>query len=104
MADGNKVLNDAIAAAKAVLGGSWSAASSGATAQIGALVTTAQYIDANKGSMTPTEYQFLVAQQKTALQNVLTAYASIGIAAAQNAVAAVIGAVLTDIPSLVGFL
>lgn len=104
MADWSKVLNDAVAAAKNVLGGSWTTASQGATAQIGALVSTAQYIDANKTSMTAAEYQLLVSQQKTALQNVLTAYEAIGIAAAQDAVSAVIQAVLADVPTLISIL
>lgn len=104
MVNWNKVLNDAIAAAKTVLGTSWSAAAQGATAQIGALVHTANYIEANKQSMTKDEYQLLVSQQKLVLQNVLTAYAAIAVAAAQDTVAAVIDAVLKDVPALVGFL
>jgi len=53
--------------------------------------------------MTPGEYQ-LLAQQKTALENLLTAYEAVGIAAAQRAVSAVINAALKDVPALVRFL
>ena len=102
--DWSTLRSDAISAAQSVLGPAWAAASSGATGAITSLVHTAQYIDQNKASMTPAEAQFLSNQQKQAMQNVLTGYEAIGIAAAQNAVAAVIQAVLTAIPALVGFL
>jgi hypothetical protein len=104
MTDWSSVRSDAIQAAQGVLGGAWNAASAGATAQITQLVQTAQYIEENSGSMTSDESQFLMTQQKTALQNVLTAYASIAIAAAINTVNAVVNKLLTDVPALVGFI
>lgn len=99
-----QVRNSAIAAAQEVLGTAWSAAENGATAQIRALVEIAKYIDANKDNMDPDEYKSLCDQQKTALQNVLTGYEAIGMAAAQNAVAAVVNAILKAVPGLVGLL
>jgi len=54
--------------------------------------------------MTPDEYNLLASQQKTALQNVLTAYEAIGIAAAKNAVAAVVDVIVKAAPGLVGIL
>jgi hypothetical protein len=100
----DKVTKDALAAAKSALGAAWGAASQGATGQIGALVHVGRYIEENKDRMTAEEYTLLSSQQKVALQNVLTAYEAIGIATAQNAVAAVINAILKDVPSLVGSL
>ena len=98
------VESNAISAAKGVLSGAWAAASVGATSAISSLVHTAQYIDQNKASMTPDEYNLLASQQKTALQNVLTAYEAIGIAAAKNAVAAVVDVIVKAAPGLVGIL
>ncbi|MEN2473128.1 hypothetical protein [Burkholderia sp. GS2Y] len=97
------VRSDAISAAMNALGTSWSAVAGGATNQISLLVQTAQYIEQNLGSLSSGEASLLADQQKTALQNVLTAYAAIGIAAAQNAVAAVVDVILKDIPGLIGF-
>jgi hypothetical protein len=54
--------------------------------------------------MTPAEDQLLLAQQKLAAQNVLTGYEAIGIAAAQNAIAAVVNTIITAVPALVGML
>ncbi|HEY4940241.1 MAG TPA: hypothetical protein VII56_02340 [Rhizomicrobium sp.] len=103
--DWTKILNDAIAAAKTALGNEdWSAVAKGAATQIGKLVVTAQYIAEHKDQMDPAEYQFTVAQNKTALHNVFTAYEAIGEAAAQNAIAAVVKAVVADVPALAGIL
>ena len=104
MTDWLSVRSDAIQAAQGVLGGACNAASAGATAQITQLTQTAQYIEENSGSMTSDESQFLMTQQKTALQNVLTAYASIAIAAAINTVNAVVNKILSDAPALVGLI
>lgn len=109
MTDWTTVENSAIAAAKGVLGGAWNAASSGATAQIKQLVQTAQYIESNTGNMntgnmTADEAKFLMSQQKTALQNVLTIYEAIGIAAAINTVNAVISVIINNVPGIAGFL
>ncbi len=104
MTDWATVLNSALAAAQGVLGASWGAASAGATAQITQLVQTAQYIEANSAAMTPAETQFLMAQQKTALQNVLTIYESIAIAAAINTVNAILTVIITAAPGLAGFI
>lgn len=98
------VQSSAIAAAQNVLEGSWGAVSPGATAQITMLVQTAQYIETNSGAMTPAETQFLMAQQKTALQNVLTAYISISIAIAMNVVSAIIKTIITAAPGLAGLI
>ena len=102
--DWSTVRSDAISAARGVLSGAWASASAGATGAIASLVQTAQYIDENKEKMTEDEYKLLASQQKTALQNVLTAYEAIGIAAAQNALAAVVNAILKDVPGLLGIL
>jgi hypothetical protein len=91
---------NAIAAAEGVLLGSWSAASAGATGQIYALVHVAQYISDNRAKLTKPEINFLMDQQKTALQNVLTTYESIGIAAAINTVNAVMQVVVQAAPTL----
>jgi hypothetical protein len=98
VANWTTVRNNAITAAEGVLKGAWSAASAGATAQINMLVQTAQYI--SKTNMTTDEKEFLMNQQKTALQNVLTAYESIGIAAAINTVNAVMNVILQAAPTL----
>jgi hypothetical protein len=102
MANWNKVSTDAITAAKGVLGASWAAAAPGATGQIGALLHVGQYIEEHKAQMSADEYKLLIAQQRVALQNVLTAYKAIDIATAQNAVAAVINAIVKDVPGLLG--
>ena len=100
--DWSKVLSDAIAAAQGVLSSAWTVASVGATSAIASLVQTAQYIDQNKDKMNSDEYQLLASQQKIALQNVLTGYECIGIAAAQNATANVVNAIVKDVPTLIG--
>ena len=102
--DWNTIRDNAIAAAKGVLGGAWSAAANGATAQITQLTQTAQYINDHltNGTLTSAEGQFLMAQQKSALQNVLTAYESIAIAAAINAVNAVVTSLINAVPALIG--
>ena len=98
MANWTTVRNNAIAAAEGVLKGAWDAASAGATAQISMLVQTAQYI--SKSKMTAEEKTFLMNQQKAALQNVLTTYESIAIAAAINTVNAVMNVILQAAPAL----
>jgi transketolase N-terminal domain/subunit len=95
--------NAALAAGKSALGSAWEAASSGASAQITALVNIAQYIQDNQASMTTDEVTHLVAQQKVALQNVLMGYAAISIAGATNAVAAVVNSIAQAAPGLLGF-
>ena len=100
----DKVSKDAIAAAKSSLGNAWAGAAQGAVAQVGALVHVANYIDDNKARMKKEEYEFLMGQQKTALQNVLTAYKAIDLAAAQNAVAAAVSAIIKGVPSLAGLI
>ena len=102
--DWSSVRADAISAAQGVLGTAWKAASAGATSAIGNLVQTAQYIDQNKGSMTSDEYQLLVSQQKQATQNVLTGYEAISIAAATNAINAVLSVIIAAAPALMGLL
>ena len=53
--------------------------------------------------MTPAETQFLMAQQKVALQNVLTAYAAISLAMAiKRVVNAIITTIITAVLGLVG--
>jgi hypothetical protein len=102
--DWSTIRSDAISAAEGVLGPAWTAASGGASAAISSLVQTAQYIDENKNNLTPDEYQLLVSQQKQATQNVLTGYAAISIAAAMNAINAVVQVILKAVPALVGVL
>jgi hypothetical protein len=98
VANWTTIRNNAIAAAEGVLKGAWDAASAGATAQISMLVQTAQYI--SRANMTADEKEFLMDQQKTALQKVLTTYESIGIAAAINTVNAVMNVILQAAPTL----
>jgi hypothetical protein len=98
------IKSKAIEAAKNVIGSSWSVVKQGATAQIAALVGTALYINENKDSMTKDEYESLIDQQKTAFKNVLTAYEAIGLATAQNTVAAVMKVITDAIPSLLALL
>jgi hypothetical protein len=93
---------NAISAAQGVLGTAWKAAAAGATGAIGSLVQTAQYIDQNKDNMTADEYQLLISQQKQAMQNVLTGYEAISIAAATNAIGAVINVIVAAAPTLLG--
>ncbi|WP_247392472.1 hypothetical protein [Ralstonia pseudosolanacearum] len=97
------VRNKAISAAENSLGGAWAAASGAATAQISNLIQTAQYIAQHQHDLTEDEAQLLAYQQKHAMQNVLTAYVAIGIAAAQNAIAAVVNVILAAAPGLLGF-
>jgi hypothetical protein len=101
--DWDSVKTSLINAAKGVLGGTWSAASTGVTAQVASLVQIAQYVEQNKGNMTPEEVSHLGDQQKLALQVVLTTYEAIGLALAQNAVAAVFTTLLQAVPVLAGF-
>lgn len=96
--------NDALKAAEAVIKGEWPSVSAGATSAIASLVLTAQYIEANRNLLSDAQAGFLAAQQKAALQNVLTAYASIGLATAQAVLAAVIQAVISAVPTLAAIL
>ncbi|WP_321900103.1 hypothetical protein [Paraburkholderia heleia] len=96
-----QVRNSAIGAAENSLGASWDAVSSGATAQIGALIQVAQYIQQNEATFTSDQYNSLLAQQKIAFQNTLTGYEAIGIAAAQNAASAVMSVILAALPGLI---
>jgi hypothetical protein len=102
--DWTSVRADAISAAQGVLGPAWKAASAGATGAIGSLVHTAQYIEQNKSNMTADEYQLLVSQQKLATQNVLTGYEAISIAAAINAINAMVAVIVAAAPALLGIL
>ena len=102
-ADWSTIEKDAVAAAAKSLGESWASAAHGATGSIAALLQTAQYIKAHEDGMTKDEATFVVAQQKAAMSNVLTAYKSIGAAAAQDAVAAVVQVVVKALPALIGF-
>ncbi|MFZ6862852.1 hypothetical protein ACO0K7_09465 [Undibacterium sp. Ji67W] len=101
--DWNAVRDAALGAGKAALGSAWATASAGATAQISALVGIAEYIQENQNSMSADEISHLVAQQKTALQNVLIGYEGIGYADANNAVAATVNSILLAVPELLGF-
>jgi hypothetical protein len=94
----------AVSTAKSKLGTAWNSASVGATSAIHSLVQTAQFVDEHKDTMTADEYRLLTSQQKQALQNVLTGYEAIGVAAAINTVNAVVAAILAAVPGLVGAL
>jgi hypothetical protein len=91
----------ALTAAEGVLGGAWDAASLGTTNQINLLIQTAKYIAENRASFTADESEFLMNQQKLALQTVLTAYESIGIALAINTINAVMQVIIQAVPALV---
>ena len=101
--DWNAIRDAALGAGKEALGSAWATASAGATAQISALVGIAGYIQENQNSMSADEISHLVAQQKTALQNVLIGYEGIGYADANNAVAATVNSILLAVPGLLGF-
>jgi hypothetical protein len=98
--DWNSLLQSALKAAETSLGNVWTVAAQGAAGAITSLVNTAQYVEANKASMTTDEYNFLLAQHKITLQNVLQGYAAISYAGAQNAVAAVVNTLVAAIPGL----
>lgn len=96
------VRNSAIDAAKGVLQGTWNVAHKGAIVQVNALIALAEYIEKHKYEMTEDEYLNLVQHQKIAMQNVLTGYEAISIAAAKNAIAAVINTIVAAAPALLG--
>ncbi|MFZ6687347.1 hypothetical protein ACO0K0_06330 [Undibacterium sp. SXout11W] len=101
--DWNAVRDAALGAGREALGSAWTTASSGATAQISALVGIAEYVQENQNSMSADEVSHLFSQQKAALQNVLIGYAGIGFADANNAVAATVNSILSAVPELLGF-
>jgi hypothetical protein len=82
------IINQAINAAKAVIGGNWSTVKTSAIHSIQQLAQTAQYIKANDAKLSPDERSSLIDTQKQAMQVVLLSYQDIGIAIAQGAVAA----------------
>jgi hypothetical protein len=102
MTDWATIKADAIDAAEEELTGNWNTVATSATAQIGALVDIAQYVEEHKTEMPQAQYQFLIDQHKDTLQSVLTGYEAIGLAMAQNAVNAVMQVIIAALPGLVG--
>jgi hypothetical protein len=101
--DWDTVRNAATQAAEGLLTNVWGTVANGAIASITSLIESAKYIEDNLANMTPDEGKFLIAQQKTAMQNVLLAYQDIGWALAINVVNAVITAIINAAPKLIGF-
>jgi hypothetical protein len=87
-----------------VVGAAWQNASTGASAQIAALIAVGKSIEQDKDSMKQVEYDSLKLMQQRALDGVLQAYEGIAIDTAQQAAAAawsvVIGALKTAYPAL----
>jgi hypothetical protein len=101
--DWSSVLGDAIDAARSALAEAWGVAAAAAPIQIAALTQTAQYIAGQRQNMSNDESALLMQQSQQALHNMLTAYEAISDAAAQRAVAAVVGVIVTAVPALLPF-
>jgi hypothetical protein len=86
--DWNTVGKQVEQAVAKVLGGAWQNASTGASAQITALVTAGASIEQNKDDMKQAEYDSLKIMQKRAMDGVLQAYEGIAIDTAEQAAAA----------------
>jgi hypothetical protein len=99
--DWNSVLGEAIGAARSTLEDAWGVAAAAASNQIAALLQTAQYVAAQRQNMTSDEAALLMQQSKQALHNTLITYEAISDAAAQNAVAAVVGVIVDAVPALI---
>jgi hypothetical protein len=99
--DWNAILHQAIAAAGQSLAANWATVAPSAEHSIGLLLQTAEYIAANKDTLSAPEQKMLVDNQKLAMQNVLLGYEDVGILAAEQAVAAawavINGALMTAI-------
>ena len=107
MIDWNKVLGEAIAAARQVIGGQWPTIANSATTQITSLVENAKFIEDNKASMSAIEYNATKINQQEALKGVLATFAAITIMVAEQVAAAVWGVVeaaLKTIPELAAFI
>lgn len=78
----------AITAAATSLGASWHNVEPAAEHSIQLLVQTAQYIADNSAKLDEVDRKLLADNQQLAMQNVLLGYEDIGIAAAEQAVAA----------------
>lgn len=89
----DSVLTQAIAAAQGTLKNAWSTVGPSAQHNIQLLVDTAAYIAANQSGLTDADKNLLINNQKLAMQNVLLGYEAIGIALAEQAVAAAWGVV-----------
>lgn len=94
------VYRQAVAAATKSLGSAWATVAPAAQHSIQMLVDTAAYISANKEKMDSDEYQLLITNQKLAMQNVLLGYEAIGIAMAEQAVAAAWGVIENAVQSV----
>lgn len=70
-----------------VVGADWSIMAPAAKAELTALVETAQAIEADRDSMSATEYNGLRLSQQRALEGVLSANAAISIVVAEQAAA-----------------
>jgi hypothetical protein len=100
--DWSAIAKQAVAAAASSLGATWSTVGPAAQHSIQMLTDTAEYIAANADQLKPDEYQLLINNQKLAMQNVLLGYEAIGIAAAEQAVAAAWGVVSTALETVIG--
>jgi hypothetical protein len=100
--DWTTVSRQATAAAATSLGASWNAVSQTAEHSVQMLVDTAAYIEANKSSLSSDDCTLLTSNQTLAMKNVLLGYEAIGIAAAEQAVAAAWGIVSSALQSSMG--
>jgi hypothetical protein len=100
--DWTTVFQQATAAAAGSLGASWNSVSQTAEHSVQMLVDTAAYIEANQSSLSSDDCNLLTSNQTLAMKNVLLGYEAIGIAAAEQAVAAAWGVVSSALQSTIG--
>jgi hypothetical protein len=100
--DWTTVLKQATTATATSLGASWTTVSPTVQHSIQMLADTAAYIEANKDSLTQDDVTLLTTNQTLAMKNVLLGYEAIGIAAAEQAVAAAWGVISSALQTAIG--
>jgi hypothetical protein len=100
--DWSAIEQSMIRAAEAVISGAWPSIANGAVTAIKALSLVAQEVAAST-DMTVDEKKQLMAEYQQSLRNTMTAYESITVAIAQNAVSAAITVLIRAVPALAGF-
>ncbi len=85
MTDWSVVLNNAVDAARGVIGSKWPSVAQSATTQIAALVENAASIESNRETMTRHQYETVMINQKRALSGVLSGFEAISIVIAEQA-------------------
>jgi hypothetical protein len=100
--DWSTVLQQATTAAANSLGGTWDTVSQTAEHSVQMLVDTGAYIETNKASLSTDDCNLLVSNQALAMKNVLLGYEAIGIASAEQAVAAAWDVVSSALQTSIG--